>query len=86
MRRSMPGINAELAVAVRRVNVISEAIPESHRPDMAGERWARLEDEIDRACGVGDRDAALAAIQRWEQHAQRVLEPLALDAPLGVGR
>lgn len=82
MRRSLPGINAELALAVRRVNVLYSAIPESLRPDLDGSRWRRLEAEVDCACGAGDRDGALLAIRRWEEHATRVLAPLTLNAPL----
>ncbi|MBA2240029.1 MAG: hypothetical protein H0W09_02105 [Solirubrobacterales bacterium] len=84
MRRSLPGINAELAAAVRRVNVLDASIPESRRPDICGERWHRLEAEIDNACGAGDRDAALLAIRQWEQHAARALSRALLHAPLGV--
>lgn len=84
MRRSLPGVNAELAAAVRRVNAIYSVIPASRQPDLDGSSWRRLEAEVDRACGAGDREAALLAIKRWEEHAQRVLAPLALNAPLEV--
>jgi len=77
MRRSLPGLNAELADAVRRVGALYERIPESRRPDVTGERWDALEAEIDAACGTNDRDRALTAITRWEDHARNVLEALA---------
>lgn len=73
MRRSLPGIQCELAVAVRRVNAVYYALPEHLRPDVSGESWIALEEEINRACGARDRDAALQAIARWEKHTGDVL-------------
>lgn len=78
MRRTLPGLNYALALAVRRVNVLHEQVPEPLRPDVTGERWQALEREIDTRCGAGDREGALLAITRWETHARRVLEA-ALD-------
>ncbi len=76
MRRSLPGVNYELAASVRRVNSLYARVPESRRPDVTGERWQALEAEVDARCGAGDRDGALRAISEWEQHAERVLAPL----------
>lgn len=73
----MPGLNADLALAVRRMNAIYARIPTDQAPDINGESWCRLEAEIDRASSVGDYEAAIVAIGRWEEHARRVLEPLA---------
>ncbi len=67
MRRTLTGINFELAAAVRRVNVIRDRIPAVEQPDLAGESWRRLEAELDRASGVGDREAALRAIRKKER-------------------
>lgn len=77
MRRSLPGLNFELAAAVNRIGELYHAIPEELRPDVMGERWDELEAEVDQACGSGNRDRALAAIGRWEAHAQRVMVALA---------
>lgn len=73
MRRSLPGINYELAASVRRVNSLYARVPEPRRPDVTGERWQALEAEIDTRCGAGDRDGALRAIKDWELHAKRVI-------------
>lgn len=53
MRRTLTGINFELAAAVRRVNAALDRIPEDRRPGLSGESWHSLEREPDRACGVG---------------------------------
>lgn len=79
---ALPGINAELAAAVRRVNTLYAQLPRSCRPDVCGERWRSLEAEIDRASVAGDRAGAMLAIERWEQHASGVLSRLLLNAPL----
>lgn len=70
----LPGIGAALAAAIRRINAIHNALPESDRPNVNGPRWTSLEAEIDAACAAGDADAALTAIGRYEGHAMRVLE------------
>ena len=62
MRRTLTGINFELAAAVRPVNAALDRIPEDRRPGLSGESWHSLERELDRACGVGDREAAMRAI------------------------
>ena len=53
MRRTLKGVNAELAAAVRRCNVIHRQIPPGQRPDLSGESWRELEAELDRAWGAG---------------------------------
>ncbi len=68
-----PGIRAELAAAVRKVNAIYGHIPESAWPDVDGDAWEQLEQEIDAASAADDRDRALAAIRRWEDHARSAL-------------
>lgn len=82
MRRRLPGIERDLSAAFARVAKLYAAVPEHLRPDVNGERWQQLEAEIDRACGAGDRDAALLAIERWERHASDVLTRLFVSAPL----
>lgn len=55
----------ELAAAVRRVNA---AYLRSGEPDLdLGADVRAVEAEIDRAMATEDREAALAAIGRWEQ-------------------
>mgnify|MGYP000380223969 CR=1 FL=1 len=76
MRRSLPGLNADLALAVRRVNSAASSLPEQLRPDFDGASWDALERELDRACGTGDREGALQAIARWEQRASIVLSQI----------
>lgn len=78
MNRTLPGVNYELASAVRRVNALYETVPEDLAPDVTGERWKYLEREIDEACGRGDREAALLAIRRWEEHASNLLRSLSV--------
>ena len=36
-----------------------------------------LEAELDRACGVGDREAALRAIRKWERRTEQILAAVA---------
>jgi hypothetical protein len=69
---ALPGVNTELAAAIRRVNALYARCPEP-RPDVDGSRWRELEAEIDHHTAVGDRDGALHAIREWEAHARRVL-------------
>jgi hypothetical protein len=66
-------VNAELAAAVRRVNALYVRVPEDRWPDVNAERWARLEARIDSALRLGQRTAALRAIEDWERHATREL-------------
>jgi hypothetical protein len=73
VRRALPGVKVALAVAVHRVALRYVEIPEARRPDVNGERWRALEAEIDARCGAGDREGALQAIARWEEHATQVL-------------
>lgn len=78
MRRSLPGMNYELAAAVRRVNTLLAGLPSDLQPDVTSERWHELENELDRACGAGDHDAARQAISRWEHHSSQLLSRFAL--------
>ena len=73
MRRTMTGVNLELAAAVRRVNALLDRIAEDRHPDVFGESWRALEAELDCACGAGDREGTLAAIRHWERKTGRVL-------------
>jgi hypothetical protein len=73
VRRILPGINAELAAAVRRINALYMRIPEGRRPNVDGSRWRELEAQIDARCAAGDREGALHAIESWERHAREVL-------------
>lgn len=79
MRRSLPGVNYELAAAVRRVNAARSRLPEP-LPDVTGERWHELEREVDRLCGAGDREGALRAISHWEQQASSLIERIAVGS------
>jgi hypothetical protein len=72
---ALPGIRAELAASVRRVNSLYSRIPENRRPDVDGSRWRELEAELHECFAAGDRDGALRAIERWERHARAVLAP-----------
>lgn len=86
MRRRLDGIEAALSEAMQRVGVLYHSLPEHLRPDVTGERWLDLEDAIDGACGAGDRDAALLAIESWERHASEVLSRLLLSSRPFAGR
>lgn len=79
MRRTLPGLNAELALAVRRVGAAAETLPEHLRPDFDGSQWDALEREIDRAAGADDRESAIQAISRWEQRAAMVISRIKLE-------
>jgi hypothetical protein len=68
MRRTFRGINLELACAVRRINALLDRIPDDEQPDLSGESWHSLERELERACGVGDHEAALRAICIGRRH------------------
>jgi hypothetical protein len=63
---TIPGVNAELAAAVRAVNAAFMRIPEDSRPIAAA--WTPLEEEVDAACASGDRERALRAIEAWREH------------------
>lgn len=82
MRRTSPRVSVALSEAFRQVARLYEQIPEPYRPDVNGERWLELEREIDTRCGAGDTDGALLAIERWQEHAERVLTQALLNAPL----
>lgn len=76
----LPGINAYLASAVRRVAAAYERRPAAHRPEINSQEWSALEAEINAACARGDRDSAGAAIDRWERHAMNELgQPMDVD-------
>lgn len=72
MRRRLAGVDAELAAAVDRVAAAYHRLPEP-RPDIAGERFHRLEAEVDRLCGAGDREAALRSITTWERETLNIV-------------
>lgn len=76
----IPGINTELAAAVRAVNASWLAIPEPYRPPAAV--WLPLEAEVEAACDAGDRDRALAAIEAWKLHHLSRCSAVLLSAPL----
>lgn len=73
MRRRLKGIEVHLSSAMAEVAAFYAEIPETHRPDVTGERWQELERTIDIACGSGNRDEAIRAIDTWRGHARRVL-------------
>jgi hypothetical protein len=74
-RRTRPptGTADALAAAVRRTNAAFYALPEPFRPNLNGERWRQLEDELDQARASGDVAAARMAITCWEGDVQREL-------------
>lgn len=76
MRQSLPGINYELAVAVRAVNAAYNRLPENARPEVP---FNGLDREIDAAIASGDRDRAMAAISSWRGHWLHQLEGIARD-------
>ena len=63
---TLPGINAELAGAIRAVNAAYHRLPEDRRPEPPS--WDALSREVDAACAAGDRSGALAAIRAWSGH------------------
>ncbi|MCB0865486.1 MAG: hypothetical protein KDB58_07220 [Solirubrobacterales bacterium] len=79
MRRRLPGIDAELSAAVKRVAEVYVRCPDT-KPDVCGERFH--ERQVDRACAGTDRPAAMRAIEAWEQETITVLSRCLLDAPL----
>jgi hypothetical protein len=68
----LPGINAELAAAVRRVNAAYAKLPGSARPDIGD--WNDLDAELDAACASDDRDRAITAIRDWASHYLALIE------------
>lgn len=83
MRRTMTGINLELAAAVRRINTIHDRIPADDQPDLAGESWRTLEAELDRAAGVGDRAVPQVMITVAARAAKRNPDREPRPAPRG---
>lgn len=71
----LPGINAELAAAVRRVNAAYVRLPESVRPDIGG--WNALDAELDAACAGDDRERAVEAIREWANYYLAMFEEVA---------
>lgn len=75
-------VNAELAAAIRRVNALWMQVPPRFQPPVDSAAWRRLERQIDRCLAAGDRDGALEAIERWEEHAKTIIAPALANAPL----
>lgn len=73
MRRTNPTVACALSQAVDTARALYNQIPEARRPDITGESFQALEREIDARCGAGDEEGALLAIERWQDHALRVL-------------
>ena len=71
--RTLPGLNAELAAAIRRVGAAYNRCPPAVRPEVNSDHWRQLEAEIDAAAARGDRDTALVAIEQWEHVAMAEL-------------
>jgi DNA-binding GntR family transcriptional regulator len=59
-----PTVRAELAAAVRRLNVAFHKLPKEARPNIT---WRDIDDTLE-ALASGDRERALAAIDDWERH------------------
>lgn len=79
----LPGINSELAAAVRRIGSLRSSLPKAHRPEFDLPRWRKLERELDRHCSAGSVDCALTSIERWERETAEGLSQRLLNAPLG---
>jgi hypothetical protein len=60
----LPGINAELAAAVRKVNAEFHRLPADVQ-DRLDVTTDPVEAEVDKAILADDRDRALAAIRAW---------------------
>lgn len=65
--KPMPGVGAELAAAVRRVNAAFSRLPTSTQ-DSIEIRYDGLDREIDAAILAGDRERARRAIRAWRGH------------------
>jgi hypothetical protein len=78
----LPGVNGELAAAVRRVNALRCSVPERHRREISTHRWLTLQAELDWTCTAGDVESALTAIKAWEAEASRPFTEFLLNAPL----
>lgn len=73
------GWRAELALAAARVQVLSEQIPERHRPDVAAS-WTELQDELDRCRSDGGR---VLTILQWRERVEIQLSTALAHSPLG---
>lgn len=73
MRRWLPGIDAELSAAVKRVAYVYSRCP-NPRPDVCGDPFLALDAEVDRACAGTDRRAAVEAIEVWERETVALLK------------
>lgn len=64
---TLPGIRAQLAAAVRRVNAEFNRLPTSvqNRIEIS---WHGVDAEVDAAILAGDRPRAEAAIAAWKRH------------------
>ncbi|MBA2240025.1 MAG: hypothetical protein H0W09_02080 [Solirubrobacterales bacterium] len=70
---ALPGVNAELALAARRVRALWEQIPETHRPERVVADWRAMRREVEAACSAGQRDEALALIADFRGLAEQQL-------------
>jgi hypothetical protein len=70
---SAPTISAELAAAIRRVNVAFNRLPADRRNRITI-AYDPLEAEVDSAILTDDRERALAAIRAWRQHWTALIE------------
>jgi hypothetical protein len=78
----LPGVNNELAAAIRRVNALRHSVPDRYRREISTDRWLKLQTELDRTCSAGDVESALAAVENWEAEASRPFTDVLLNAPL----
>ena len=62
----LPGVNARLAAAWRTLRSAYELIPVENRPELDTDAIHQLEQDVDAACLGGDREAAIRAIEAWE--------------------
>ena len=76
------GWRQELALAAARVRLLSEQIPERHRPDVAAS-WAELQDELEDCQSDGGR---VLAILEWREAIEVRLSATLAHAPLTEAR
>ena len=66
---------AELARALRELNRRFHELPEADRPTVA---WGHTDDRLEAALASGDRDRALAEVDRWRDEHMRLFDTAGL--------
>jgi hypothetical protein len=67
-------VRAELAAAIRRVNVAYSALSDDHRPKVC---WDAADDALEAALKAPSHRRALDAIREWERHSFSIFEEVA---------